>query len=138
MTQLDQCLSGDEACQLDLPFTPQSAQLARARLLESLHESLDESCREDARLVISELVGNSVRHGRPLADGTVRVTWSTAGDTLHIAVTDGGAHTEPRARRAGVSDLGGRGLAIVETLATGWWVESGPARTTVHAHLTLV
>ena len=137
MTQLDQCLSGSEACQLDLPFTPRSARLARARLLDSLRGRLGESSQEDARLVVSELVGNSVRHGRPLADGTVRIAWSTTEDTLHIAVTDGGTHTQPRARRAGISELGGRGLSIVETLATGWWVERGASRTTVHAHLKL-
>ncbi len=137
MTQLDQCLLGSEAFQLDLPFTPRSARLARARLLDSLHGRLDESSREDARLVVSELVGNSVRHGRPLADGTVRVSWCTTEDTLHIAVTDGGTRSRPRAHHAGVSDLGGRGLSIVETLSTGWWVESSAARTTVHAHLAL-
>ncbi len=137
MTHPPDCLPDDATHHLDLPFTPQSARVARARLLESMCDVLDETRREDARLVVSELVGNSVRHGRPLADGTVRVTWRHSLDMLHIAVTDGGAPTRPQARRAGVSDLGGRGLGIVETLAAGWWVESSPARTTVHAQLSL-
>lgn len=137
MTQPDLCLSGSEACRLDLPFAPKSARVARARLVESLRDHLDDAHRDDARLVVSELVSNSVRHGQPLADGTVRIAWCTTDDTLHIAVTDGGSHTAPRARRAGVSDLGGRGLSIVETVASGWWVETGHTQTTVHAHLAL-
>ena len=56
---------------------------------------------------------------------------------LDIAVTDGGALTTPEKVDAGVSDLAGRGLAIVETLAARWWVECTRSRTTVHALLAL-
>jgi serine/threonine-protein kinase RsbW len=93
--------------------------------------------RDDARLVVSELVGNAVRHARPLADGTMQVAWVAGPTGLDIAVTDGGARTAPEKVDAGVSDLAGRGLAIVETLASRWWVESTRSRTTVHALLTL-
>ena len=93
--------------------------------------------RDDARLVVSELVGNSVRHARPLADGTMQVAWGHSDDGLDIAVTDGGALTTPERVEAGVSDLAGRGLAIVETLAARWWVESTRSRTTVHALIDL-
>ena len=92
---------------------------------------------DDARLVVSELVGNSVRHARPLADGTMHVAWTSSGADLDIAVTDGGALTTPERVEAGVSDLAGRGLSIVETLAARWWVESTRSRTTVHALLCL-
>ena len=93
--------------------------------------------RDDARLVVSELVGNSVRHARPLADGTMHVTWTSGDRGVDIAVTDGGALTTPERVEAGVSDLAGRGLSIVETLAARWWVESTRSRTTVHALLAL-
>ena len=33
---------------------------------------------DDARLVVSELVGNAVRHARPLADGTMHVAWTSS------------------------------------------------------------
>lgn len=128
--------------ELELPFTAGSARVARSRLIEWLNTregtlvARDERC-EDARLVVSELVGNSIRHARPLADGTVRVAWAAGPTGLDIAVTDGGARTAPEKVDAGASDLAGRGLAIVETLAARWWVESTRTRTTVHALLTL-
>ncbi len=122
-----------------LPFAAESAAVARQELLEWMRglDTRDEQ-RDDARLVVSELVGNAVRHARPLADGTMQVTWVAGPTGLDIAVTDGGALTTPERVDAGVSDLAGRGLAIVETLASRWWVESTRSRTTVHAVLALV
>jgi anti-sigma regulatory factor (Ser/Thr protein kinase) len=123
---------------LELPFTPESAAIARRQLVAWLgdHQAQDE-CVDDARLVISELVGNSVRHARPLADGTMQVAWIAGPQSIEVAVTDGGALTAPERVDAGVSDLAGRGLSIVETLADRWWVESSRSRTTVHAVLSL-
>jgi serine/threonine-protein kinase RsbW len=123
---------------LDLPFAAESAAVARQQLVEWMRglEARDES-RDDARLVVSELVGNAVRHARPLADGTMQVAWVAGPTGLDIAVTDGGALSTPERVDAGVSDLAGRGLAIVETLASRWWVESTRSRTTVHALLVL-
>ena len=124
---------------LDLPFTAESAAVARKQLVEwMLQLDAHADNRHDARLVVSELVGNSVRHARPLADGTMHVAWVAGPSGLDIAVTDGGALTTPAKVDAGVSDLAGRGLAIVETLASRWWVESSRSRTTVHALLKLV
>ncbi len=74
---------------------------------------------------------------RPLEDGTVEVSWSADERGLSISVTDGGARTAPERIDASLSDLSGRGLSIVETLATRWWVETSRSRTTVHALLTL-
>jgi serine/threonine-protein kinase RsbW len=127
-----------DAMALDLPFSASSAAVARQQLIEWM-QSLNarEEQRDDARLVVSELVGNAVRHARPLADGTMKVAWVAGPTWLDIAVTDGGARTSPEKVDAGVSDLAGRGLAIVETLASRWWVESTRSRTTVHALLVL-
>ncbi len=130
-------VTGDPVA-LTLPFTAESASIARAQLLDWMRGlDLPVEERYDARLVVSELVGNAVRHARPLADGTMEVAWAQEDDNLSIAVTDGGALTTPEKVEAGVSDLAGRGLAIVETLATRWWVESTRSRTTVHALLEL-
>jgi anti-sigma regulatory factor (Ser/Thr protein kinase) len=124
---------------LELPFSAESAAVARQELVEWMRSlgARDEH-RDDARLVVSELVGNAIRHARPLADGTMQVAWAAGPRSLDIAVTDGGARTTPERVDAGVSDLAGRGLAIVETLASRWWVESTRSRTTVHAVLELV
>ena len=121
---------------LDLPFSPESASVARRQLVEWMRTlGAGDETSDDARLVVSELVGNSVRHARPLADGTMHVAWTSSGADLDIAVTDGGAVTLPRRVEAGLSDLAGRGLAIVEALATKWWIETSQSRTTVHALL---
>jgi len=123
---------------LDLPFTPESAGVARQELVAWMRDlGVGDETSDDARLVVSELVGNAVRHARPLADGTMRVTWTSRDLGVDIAVTDGGALTTPERVDAGVSDLAGRGLSIVETLASRWWVESTRSRTTVHALLAL-
>jgi serine/threonine-protein kinase RsbW len=123
---------------LDLPFHPESASIARRQLVDWMRTlGVRDETRDDARLVVSELVGNAVRHARPLADGTMRVTWTTTDSIVDISVTDGGALTTPERVEAGVSDLAGRGLSIVETLAARWWVESTRSRTTVHAVLGL-
>ena len=123
---------------LDLPFTPESAGVARRQLVEWMrHLGAADEARDDARLLVSELVGNAVRHARPLADGTMRVCWKSRETAIDIAVTDGGALTTPERVEAGVSDLAGRGLSIVETLSARWWVESTRSRTTVHALLAL-
>lgn len=126
-----------DPCALDLPFTAASAGIARDQLMEWLNGLGDDEKRHDARLVVSELVGNAVRHARPLADGTMQVTWNRTNGDIDIAVTDGGALTTPERLHTGVSDLAGRGLAIVESIASRWWVESTRSRTTVHARLRL-
>ncbi len=123
---------------LDLPFAPESAGVARHELVEWMRIlGVGDEASEDARLVVSELVGNAVRHARPLADGTMQVAWTTLDSEVDITVTDGGALTTPEVVEAGVSDLAGRGLSIVETLASRWWVETTRSRTTVHALLAL-
>ena len=127
-----------EPVDLTLPFAAESAHVARERLVTWMDGlSVDDEERDDARLVISELVGNAVRHAQPLADGTVQVAWAADANGLDISVTDGGARTTPERVEAGVSDLSGRGLSIVETLARRWWVETSRSRTTVHALLVL-
>ena len=119
---------------LVLPFAASSASIARMQLkqwLVELGQPIDVI--EDSRLVVSELVGNAVRHARPLADGTVIVAWNQADTGLDIAVTDGGAPTEPHAVDAASSDLAGRGLTIVQELSSRWWLETTRSRSTVHA-----
>jgi serine/threonine-protein kinase RsbW len=123
---------------LTLPFAAESAHVARDHLVSWLDElSVTDQDREDARLVVSELIGNAVRHAQPLADGTVQVAWAAGPRGIDIAVTDGGARTTPERVDAGVSDVSGRGLSIVESLSTRWWVETSRTRTTVHALVAL-
>jgi two-component sensor histidine kinase len=87
----------------------------------------------DATLVVSELVGNSVRYAAPLPGGVLRVTWSVNAECVRLQVSDGGGHSVPARHDAGPEDVRGRGLAIVAALAKDWGVElsngAGPVST---------
>lgn len=124
----------------DLPFSASSASEARALLVSWLDAAgADDECRDDARLLISELVGNAVRHARPLEADVLRVEWTHEETALALSVTDGGSPGhQPQVVDAAVGDTGGRGLAIVESIAERWWVEHERHRTTVHCRLPLV
>jgi len=119
-----------------LPFSPASVSVARQRLKVWMTQAGGSREHvEDARVVISELVANSVRHAQPLPDGQILVAWTFTGRGVDLAVTDGGSGTRPRNVHAPSSALAGRGMAIVETLAQDWWTERSGSRQTVHALL---
>lgn len=130
-----------------VPHDYASAAAVRHRLCEELRAvGLSSAVLDDAVIIAGELVGNALRHARPLPDGGVRVMWDVDGDGILMQVTDGGADTEPRLQRRRASPgarpvagmaLGGRGLAIVESLADAWGVRRQPGGTTVWARLSL-
>lgn len=112
---------------LTLPFEESSGWHARRRLTLDLRTiGADPERIDDAVLVLSELVGNALRHARPLPPGMVRVEWRVADGEVELSVTDGGGPTEPRALSLPVSALGGRGLAIVNDLSLTWGVRRSP------------
>jgi serine/threonine-protein kinase RsbW len=120
-----------------LPFNASSVSVARQRLKTFMSDAggSRESV-EDARMVVSELVANAVRHARPLADGGLLLTCTLEGDhEVQLSVTDGGSGTRPRHVQAPTSALAGRGMAIVDLLARDWWTERDDSRSTVHAVL---
>lgn len=121
-----------------VPFAASSVAIARRKLRSWLVEAgTRPEVIDDARIVISELVANSVRHARPLPTGDIVVAWEIEPRGLLISVTDGGSGTRPRTVQATSSALAGRGMAIVESLAKSWWHEQHRAQSTVHAVLAL-
>lgn len=114
-----------------------SAAVARAALASALAATdIPQLRREDAVLVVSELVGNSVRHARPRADGTLLVAWRIAASQLLIEVTDGGGG-EPVLRAAGADAPSGRGIAIIDAVARQWGHRHEDGETTVWATLRI-
>ena len=75
---------------------------------------------DDLRLVASELVTNSVRHGGSRA---VDLTVDVCGDVVRLEVVDGGPGFELAARPDGA--LGGWGLVLVDSVADRWGVRNG-------------
>jgi anti-sigma regulatory factor (Ser/Thr protein kinase) len=109
---------------VDLPFDAASVREARRLLAaDAAAAGVQEPERADALVVVSELVGNALRHARPLENGTVRVMWRVLPDEVEVAVADGGAPTAPRADRPPFAALSGRGLGIVDALSETWGVE---------------
>ncbi|WP_332310617.1 ATP-binding protein [Microbispora sp. ATCC PTA-5024] len=117
-----------------LPYAPSSVAVARQRLSAELAAAgLVSSSVDDVVLVLSELLSNALRHAHPLPSGQLKVAWMCSDSQIEVAVSDGGAHTEPRAGRPTLSSLGGRGLGIVEYLAERWGVRHDEEATTVWA-----
>jgi anti-sigma regulatory factor (Ser/Thr protein kinase) len=112
-----------------VPHGPAGVGTARRRMRAELRAcGAPEGLVDDAVLVLSELLSNACRHARPLGTVTteefVRATWSRApGGELTIAVTDGGGPTRPSPSKPSVTARGGRGLAIITSLALDWGVD---------------
>ncbi|MBM0278900.1 ATP-binding protein [Micromonospora tarensis] len=110
-----------------VPHHPGGARLARHRLADELADVVPSTLLADLIAVLAELVGNAVRHARPLPGGVIRVAWrlrpAAEGALIQLCVTDGGAGTGPRLRTASPDAADGRGLHIVAGLASRWGVE---------------
>ncbi|MFF2007810.1 ATP-binding protein [Streptomyces sp. NPDC058195] len=113
-----------------VPHGPAGVGQARHRMREQLRShGVSDAVVDDAVLILSELLSNACRHGRPLGrhtdvgDGDVRAAWHvdrTGG--LTVEVTDGGGPTRPVPATPSVTARGGRGLNIISALADEWGV----------------
>jgi anti-sigma regulatory factor (Ser/Thr protein kinase) len=119
-----------------LPWAPSSVATARWKLSADLREAgLVAAEIGDAALVLSELLSNAIRHARPLPGALVQASWALRDGSLTVSVRDGGGRTRPRAGHPSPCALGGRGLAIVECLASTWGVQNSTGEVTVWAIL---
>ncbi|HEY0718057.1 MAG TPA: ATP-binding protein [Streptosporangiaceae bacterium] len=119
-----------------LPYTPSSVAVARRRLTSDLAAAgIYETAVGDAAVVITELLSNAIRHAAPLPGAQVRVAWTLDHDALQVAVSDAGDGPLPRVSEPEPGAPGGRGLGIVETLASRWGVRRDDGETTVWAVL---
>ncbi|MFD3498612.1 ATP-binding protein [Streptomyces sp. NPDC058678] len=110
-----------------VPHGPAGVGKARHRMRIQLRRGgVSETVIDDAVLILSELLSNACKHGRPLAlagDGDVRAAWRVdAGGRLTVEVTDGGGPTRPAPATPSVTAHGGRGLNIITALADDWGV----------------
>lgn len=107
-----------------LPRHPASVGLARHRVRDHLADwghAPHDAVQDDAALLVSELVTNVIRHGALLEpEFEVAVTALADGSCL-LEVSDEGV-LEPRPREVGGSAETGRGLHLVEQIASAWGV----------------
>jgi anti-sigma regulatory factor (Ser/Thr protein kinase) len=81
----------------------------------------------DARLLVIELVANSIRHSG-VPNGGIRIHARVLGDTLHVEVVDGGLgapHPVAGGIRPGPQASSGWGLFLVDALARRWGYGKG-------------
>jgi anti-sigma regulatory factor (Ser/Thr protein kinase) len=120
-----------------LPLDVRAPGAARIVVAQVLAERVAASALERARLVISELVSNSVRHsGAPAAAGVVvRVRVVDGG--FWLEVEDPGRNGVVAQRAPDQTDGGGFGLHLVQALSEQWGIDrAAKAGTRVWAHLS--
>jgi anti-sigma regulatory factor (Ser/Thr protein kinase) len=103
-----------------IPTGLEAPSLARTFVSAWLGGSAHPSLHEDARLLVSELVTNSVRHAGQPAGAPVRVRAAAANGVVRVEVEDDGQR--PVRRRTREGRTGGFGLELVEQLAARWGV----------------
>jgi anti-sigma regulatory factor (Ser/Thr protein kinase) len=108
--------------QIDLDSGPGAAAEARAAL-SLLEGRADPDSLDDVRLLVSELVTNSVRHAGARRNAKVGLAVSATPETLRVEVSDSGAGFEPIPRSASRTEAGGWGLHLVDRLSHRWGVD---------------
>jgi anti-sigma regulatory factor (Ser/Thr protein kinase) len=112
---------------LKLRGGPEAAAEARAAVTR-LRTDLEQPLLETLRLLVTELVANSVRHA---AARTVGLRALAGEGGVWIEVTDEGPGFDPRGHDHMASDESGWGLFLVERLADRWGVRRDGGRTRV-------
>ncbi|MFF3562620.1 SpoIIE family protein phosphatase [Streptomyces sp. NPDC002574] len=107
-------LEPDRHVTWELPAEPEAVGRARALTVDKLAEWGLGELEFTTELLVSELVTNAIRYGRPPL--RLRLIHER---TLILEVSDG-SNTSPRARRALETDEGGRGLFLVAQVAKLW------------------
>jgi anti-sigma regulatory factor (Ser/Thr protein kinase) len=87
-------------------------------------------CAGVLQLIVSELVTNAIVHSRSGRDGGI-VTVAITGDAsrVRVEVTDEGGTELPRLRAVDFGAESGRGLHLVDALATAWSCGRDPSGT---------
>ena len=87
---------------IDLRLAADAESVPHARdALDDLAGLASQASLEDARLLVSELVTNSIRHGHLSIGQDIQLRADIEGDTLHVEVRDpgGGFELQPSDRR---------------------------------------
>jgi anti-sigma regulatory factor (Ser/Thr protein kinase) len=102
------------------PYAVTAARLA----LAELEDKLEPSVAFDVRLLVSELVTNSVQHAQVAAEDSIVLSVSFTDEVVRVAVRDEGPGFKPPASPPPDDADAGWGLFLVEQLADAWGVEA--------------
>ena len=106
---------------VELPRNAQAPALARQALAD-LDGKVDPAVLPDVRLLVSELITNSVKYG---GEGAVRLEIRATDDRLRAEIIDQGAGFTPVERDGDLDRVGGWGLHLVEQLTSEWGTYEG-------------
>ena len=108
---------------LDLTLTagPQAPGEAR-HALDGLAQSVETTRLDEVRLLVSELVTNSVRHAGLNDHEWIGLKVDLSGERLRVEVTDGGPGFEAGTPLPSMYQDSGWGLYLVEQIADRWGV----------------
>jgi anti-sigma regulatory factor (Ser/Thr protein kinase) len=126
--------SVDDGISLRLRGGPEAAARAR-RALSKLRADIDPPLMETLRLLVTELVSNSVRHAH---SETVILKVLVGRTAVLTEVTDEGPGFDPADAGTPGTDDSGWGLFLVERLADRWGVSQDPDATRVWFELRRV
>jgi anti-sigma regulatory factor (Ser/Thr protein kinase) len=120
----------DMTVELDLPVRADSVARAR-RSLERLRGTVSASLFEDLRLLLSEVVTNSLRHAGLTSSDRVDVVVSAGPGHVRVEVFDRGPGFDAPEEGPPAGAASGWGLVLVEHLADRWGVDRVGGRTRV-------
>jgi anti-sigma regulatory factor (Ser/Thr protein kinase) len=113
--------SGSDRVELVLAPDARSAGAARRFLTATLAEWRALGYRDDAELLLSELVANAALH----ANTEIVVRIELRPESLHLAVSDSSPR-QPVVRHYSDQSTTGRGLALVSAVALRWGIDPHP------------
>ena len=105
-----------DASTMTLASTPVSIGVARTQVAQLCERGGMQSLAETAALLVSELVTNAVMHGR----GDITLSVHCADSQLIVGVGDQSTDPPVIDPHPSIDQLGGRGLFLVDTLASSW------------------
>lgn len=103
------------------PYAVTAARLA----LAEIDDELDEAQAFDVRLLVSELVTNSVQHAKVGPEESINMKIAIGGERVRVEISDHGPGFEPPADSGDDERDRGWGLFFVAQLAQRWGVEQG-------------
>lgn len=104
-----------------LPAAPEAAFEARQSLSE-FQRSLDPRVFEDLRLLVSELVTNSLRHAGLSGEDAIRLHVTLTEGRVRVDVCDGGPGFTARDETPSLYQQSGWGLFLVRQIADRWGI----------------
>lgn len=114
--------NGIDRLEATLPVDPAAPATARAALTRWLSGHVPIEVLEDARLLASELITNSLGHADVSEEASIRLAVQLRGGALRVEVRDPGTSGAVAPREPDRVNGGGFGLNLVDQLATRWGV----------------